>query len=287
MSNEYSVESLCTTMNISRSGYYKWLNTRNNKSQRKKDREILEIFIKEIHNKHKSWGYHSIAADIKNNTGWLISDNLVHKVCKKLNIRSLAKHYKTENNTKKNESKIYPNIIGHNWTTTRPFEIVTSDSTVLRFKGINYDWTYYLDIFDQSIVGSDVKSYYYGVNYINHVKALKDMLKNKKKRGYKDLETIFHSDQGAIYASVTFNDVYKNDNIKRSMSRAGTPTDNPYIESKNGWLKAEIPLELNEYDYKTVDEYVAAIIDYNNNIRYSYALKYKTPVQFRTEQGFN
>jgi len=274
-------------MSISRSGYYKWLSNKKHKSQRTKDREILEVFIKQIHNKHKSWGYHAIASEIRDNTGWVISDNLVHKVCKKLKIRSLSKHYKISKHKKKNESIIFPNIIRNNWTTTRPFEIVTSDSTMIKYKGVKYDWTYYLDIFDQSIVGSDVKPYYYGVNYLNHVKALKDMLKNKKKRGYKDLNTIFHSDQGAIYASATFNDVYKNDNIKRSMSRAGTPTDNPYIESKNGWLKAEIPLELDENDYKTVYEYVSAIIDYNNNIRHSYSLQYKTPVQYRTEQGFN
>ncbi len=33
-------------------------------------------------------------------------------------------------------------------------------------------------------------------------------------------------------------------NIIRSMSRIGTPTDNPIIESKNGWLKTECTLTL-------------------------------------------
>lgn len=63
------------------------------------------------------------------------------------------------------------------------------------------------------------------------------MLNNKIKRGYKDLETIFHTDQGAIYSSLSFNNILKDFFITRSMSRAGTPTDNPVIESKNGWLK--------------------------------------------------
>ena len=63
----------------------------------------------------------------------------------------------------------------------------------------------------------------------NHVLAFKDMINNKIKRGYKDLETIFHSDQGSIYTSTSFNDVCFNNNIIRSMSRAGTPTDNPII----------------------------------------------------------
>ena len=112
------------------------------------------------------------------------------------------------------------------------------------------------------------------------------MLNNKIKRGYKDLETIFHSDQGTIYTSTSFNDVYLNNNIIRSMSRAGTPTDNPVIESKNGWLKAEMKTDFNQNDFNSVEEYIEYIIYDNNFLRPAYKLKYKTPVQFRTEQGF-
>ena len=70
------------------------------------------------------------------------------------------------------------------------------------------------------------------------------MLDNKIKRGYKSQETIFHSDQGAIYSSKAFNNVHKNYNIIRSMSRIGTWTDNPMIESKKGWLKKKCLLIL-------------------------------------------
>jgi len=44
------------------------------------------------------------------------------------------------------------------------------------------------------------------------------------------------------------------------MSRAGTPTDNPIIESLNGWMKAELALDFNvskaEDISRTLDEYV-------------------------------
>jgi len=69
---------------------------------------------------------------------------------------------------------------------------------------------------------------------VNHKIALQEMLLNKQKRGYKDQDTIFHSDQGIIYSSLAFNDAHKDYNIVRSMSRIATPTDNPIIESKNG-----------------------------------------------------
>jgi transposase InsO family protein len=70
------------------------------------------------------------------------------------------------------------------------------------------------------------------------------------------------------------------------MSRAGTPTDNPIIESKNGWLKSEIQIDIDENDFNSIDEYIEFIINDNNYFRPAYSLKYKTPVQFRTEQGF-
>ena len=58
------------------------------------------------------------------------------------------------------------------------------------------------------------------------------MLNTKIKRGYKDLDTIFHTDQGSVYSSMSFNNILKSYSITRSMSRAGIPTYNPIIESK-------------------------------------------------------
>jgi len=157
---------------------------------------------------------------------------------------------------------------------------------MIKFKGIKYDWTYYVDAFDNSIVGSDVDEYNYGVGYNNHKKALENMLNNKIKRGYINQETILHSDQGSIYSSVAFNDAHKDYNIIRSMSRAGTPTDNSLMESKNGWLKSEMKVDFNEKNFETVYDYIDSVIFDHNNLRPSYALKYKTPIEYRTQLGF-
>ena len=112
------------------------------------------------------------------------------------------------------------------------------------------------------------------------------MLENKIKRGYKNLETIFHTDQGKVYSSRSFNNILKGFSIARSMSRAGTPTDNPVIESKNGWLKKEMYIDFDINNYNTVQEFIKDIIEDNNNFRPSYALKYKTPIEYRIQSGF-
>jgi transposase InsO family protein len=218
-------------------------------------------------------------------TGWYVSPNLVHKCCKYLGIRSYCKHYRYKKVGQ--ESIKYSNLIKGNWKAERPFQIVVSDTTKIWFKKKAYDWTYYYDVFNNEIVGSDVSNYYYGASMTNHKEALKDMIENKIKRGYKNLETIVHTDQGSIYSSTAFSNAHKDYNIIRSMSRAGTPTDNPKIESANGWIKKEMYLDFNVNDYQTVTDYINDIIRDYNNIRPAWALKYKNPVEYRTQLGFN
>lgn len=271
-------------MNISRSGYYKWLKNKNVLNQYEINRLELKEIIEDIHNRKPSYGYRRINKIILRETGWIVSDNLVHKVCKKLKIKSRAKHYKYKKPGE--ESVKYPNIIKGDWKTTRPFEKIVSDTTTFWFKRRPYDWTFYLDVFNGEIVGSDVRESKYGANVLNHRMALKDMLNNKIKRGYKNLETIFHTDQGSVYSSISFNNILKDFFITRSMSRVGTPTDNPVIESKNGWLKKEMYIDFDINNYSTVQEFIKDVVKDNNEYRPSYALNYKTPIEYRIQLGF-
>lgn len=170
-------------MNISRSGFYKWLKNKDILNQYEINRRDLETLIRNIHKRKPSYGYHRINYLIRKETGWVVSDNLVHKVCKILKIRSKAKHYSTYKKPGE-ESIKYPNLINNNWNTTRPLEKITSDTTMIWFKSQRYDWTYYVDAFDDSIIGSDVKPFYHGISMKNHRDASQDMLNNKIKRGY-------------------------------------------------------------------------------------------------------
>ena len=68
---------------------------------------------------------------------------------------------------------------------------------------------------------------------------------------------------------------YENISITRSMSRAGTSTDNPVIESKNGWLKKEMHIDFDINNYNTVQDFIKDIIKDNNEYRPRYALNYK------------
>ena len=74
-------------MDVNRSGYYKWKKRKGKKNRYETDRIILKEEIEEEHKRHPSYGYHRLAAMIRINTGWIISDNLVHKVCKSMGVK--------------------------------------------------------------------------------------------------------------------------------------------------------------------------------------------------------
>ena len=95
--------------------------------------------------------------------------------------------------------------------------------------------------------------------------------------------TILHKDQGSLYSSLSYNKLIKDYNIKRSITRAGTPTDNPVNESLNDWIKEELFLDFNLKQSNNVEQTIKYYVYYFNNDRPAYSLKYKTPTQFKTE----
>ena len=70
------------------------------------------------------------------------------------------------------------------------------------------------------------------------------------------------------------------------MSRVGTPTDNPVIEALNGWIKEELMTDFDLAHAKNVQKLLDDYVFYYNYWRPAAALQYKSPVQFKLEQGF-
>lgn len=268
-------------MNVNRSGYYKWKKRQNVKNRYEHNREVLTNLLLQVHQKHKSYGYHRLATIVRNKTGWTFSDNLAHKCCKFAKIRSQVHHYNWRRLMKGKEHKLYPNTIRGCWNASGPLEIVVSDMTIIRHNGAKYEWTYMLDTFNNKIIASHLS----GVPgdkrpYFN---CLSDLIEKIKEQTN---PVTLHTDQGSIYSSKSFYEAHKDYNILRSMSRAGKPTDNPIIESVNGWIKAELYSEGWHKKFQTATEMIEAYVKYYNNERPAYSLQYKSPVQYKIELGF-
>ena len=114
--------------------------------------------------------------------------------------------------------------------------------TEFRVNGVEWEWTILLDTFNNEILAHSVTSTK-GSNkpYYHCLDVLKQLM---DKREEQTSQVVFHTNQGAVYSSRAFCQAHKDYNILRSMSRVGTPTDNPIIEALNGWIKEELFLDL-------------------------------------------
>lgn len=269
-------------MSVSRSGYYKWKYRKQNPTLREITRQSDIKIIKEVHEKHKSHGYRWINHFIRNLYGIYYTDNYVHRICKYEDIKYQGKHYQWKKPGE--EQYKFNNLIWNGWSKiNKPLQVIVSDMTSFWANKTYYELTLYFDVWNKEIIGyglssrkGDIKTYYDGLNQVL----------NLIKKEQTDHLITLHTDQGSVYSSQSYNQLIENYNIQRSMSRAGTPTDNPINESLNGWIKEELFIDFDLKHCKDVPRLIEEYIYYYNNERPSYALNYKTPIQFKIESGF-
>ena len=278
LSRDYSVQDLCDMMGVSRSGYNKW--KKHTPSARDNNREEIIARVAEVHEQHKTHGYRWTAAFIRINSLIVISDSYAYKCFRYLVIKAETKHqvhYKP-----RKEKDRYPNLIYSTWETVdRPRQVIVSDMTAFRFGCYYYEVTFYFDVFTKEILSWRVGRR--RGSREQYIEGLEDIVKMLK--GCKE-PTIVHTDQGSVYASMAYNELIKDTNIIRSMSRAGKPTDNPVNEALNGWIKEEIisDFNLNVRRYMPLEDFESIICRYvkcYNTQRPCYAIGYDTPDNFR------
>ena len=263
---------LCDAMEVSRAGYYKWLNRK--PTERDVRREEAVSLVTKVHEAHKSHGYRWTAAFIRLNCSLRISDNFVYKIYRIYGLRAETKH-RTKYRPRKIRDK-YPNLIFTTWDTVdRPRQVIVSDMTAFWANYRYWELTMYFDVFTKQILSWRL-SYQRG-DRRTYINGLKDLLELLEGVPSEENITVIHTDQGAVYSSIAYNNLIKDPNIYRSMSRAGRPTDNPVNESLNGWIKEELFLDYNLEKAEDVPALIAQYINFYNEMRPCYALGYDIP----------
>ena len=262
-------------MGVNRSGFYKWKKRLEHPSERLKTFVSNLALFKEYHAKYPSHGYRWLNAKIRLDTGLILSDQYAHKCCKTAGIVSCSKHYRYKKPG--DPFKIYPNLLMTGLNVDGPLQCIVSDMTAFYLKGVYYELTLYMDIWNNEILSYSLSSKRGDrMTYISGLESLIDI-----KKAYPDMEMVLHTDQGSVYSSKSFNELLPLYNIIHSMSRAGTPTDNAAMEAINGWIKAEIFNDLHLTSNEDIEREIAEYIMYFNEERPAYSLNYLTPRQYK------
>ena len=189
----------------------------------------------------------------------IFSDNYAHKCCKYNGIKSITrKKYRYTSNER---PYIYPNLLIKDLNITTQLQVIVSDMAAFWAKATYYELTLYVDLFNNEIISYAISTTR-GDNK-TYIKGLEDLLEIKKE--HPELKTILHTDQGSVYSSKSYNEFLPLYNIVHSMSRAGTPTDNAFMESINGWLKEELFID---FKIPLTDDPIKAINEYVNFFNY-------------------
>ena len=275
LSGEFPVKLLCETMGIQRSSFYSWKKHLSDPSDRTRAFVGNILLFQKYHLRFPSHGYRWLNAKIRLDTGLILSDPYAHKCCKTAGIKSKAKHYRYKKPG--DPYRVFPNLLLSEMQIDGPLQCIVSDMTAFCVKGVYYELTLYMDLWNNEIVSHSLSSK--RGDRMTYISGLEDLI--ELKRQHPEYQMILHSDQGSVYASKSFNELLPMYGITRSMSRAGTPTDNAAMEAINGWIKAELFMDLHVTGKKPVQNEIDEYILFFNEQRPAYSLNYLTPKQYR------
>lgn len=275
----YPVKTICDVMGIKRDGFYKYIKRISSPPSPQRALRTLRMHLfKEYHKKYKTHGYRWLNAKIRlDNPEFICSDATAYYICNYLGIKSKSKHEKQKYRKPREDSKDYANLILNKLAPSKPFQVVVSDMTTMRFKGAYYEVTWYMDLFNNELISygvsnkkGDPKTYYDGL----------EILINAKKE-YSDFTTVLHTDGGSVYKSNNYNLKLDLNGFIHSVTAPGTPTENGAMESINGWTKEELLRDFMLGKGENINEALEKYVYYFNYERPAAALNYLTPMQYK------
>ena len=262
---------MCNLLEVSRSGYYDWIDRPPSKRE-KKHQEILKI-IEKTHKKYPVWGVDPIWAEVKDTIP--CSRGTVYRLMKKNSIKSKRKaKWKATTNSNHN-LPVAPNLLKQEFNTELPNSVWVGDIT---YVWTDEGWLYTAIVKD--LCTKDVVGYAMGDRIVKDlvIKAMEMALRKENPR----TDLIFHSDRGSQYCSNDFKGLLRVNRIRQSMSRRGNPYDNACAENFFSCLKCECT---NFYRFRTRDEARQAIFEYievyYNRQRRHASLGWITPLTYK------
>lgn len=260
-----------------KSSYYKWLSAEANRAIKEKEENKIIDAIKSLYEKHKGrLGVERMTNALRIEKKIYCNHKKVYRLMKENGYLSVIKR---KRNYKK-PGKPHPkhNVLNRNFKTSCPYDKMATDVTEISMFGVKVYISPIKDLHTNMIESREI-----GKNAtLVTVMKMFDRIKDKSiPEG-----TIFHSDQGSLYNSLTFQKELTKNNFIQSMSRKGTPIDNSPMESFFSTLKSEViynPLvKIESYEdlIKELEEY----FEYYNNERIQKGLGYLTPKQFKEKE---
>jgi transposase InsO family protein len=269
----YPLEIVCQVLEVSRSGYYAWLDRP--ESARAKRRQELAVKVRAIHQENRgvygSPRVHQALAAVGEN----VCENTVAKVMREHEIRAKTKRKFVPCTTDGNHSQpLADNLLDRQFDAKLPNLKWAADITYIP---TGEGWLYLagvIDLCSRRIVGWSMA---------DHMKTelVSDALSMAIAHRQPGEGLLHHSDRGVQYASEDYQYLLQSHRMESSMSGKGDCWDNACMESFWSTLKNEL---VNHEQYATREEARQSIFEYievfYNRKRLHSSLGYLSPEAF-------
>jgi transposase InsO family protein len=249
-------------MEVSVSGYYKWLKRKPSKREMEDNR--LEINIKAAHQRGRgTYGTLRIKDELAGE-GIEAGRDRIRRLRKKLGLTSKNKKKYKATTDSNHKMPVAANLLGQKFEASEPNKIWVSDIT---YVATDEGWLYVAavkDLYNREVVG-----------YAMSERMTQELIGRALIRAVKTRKPapgmILHSDRGSQYCSNNYRYILNQFGMIQSMSRKGNCYDNAPIESFWGTLKVELiyqrRFETRSQAIREITEYIE--IFYNRQRRHS------------------
>ncbi len=266
---------LCEVMQVSRSGYYRYLRQQTKVICLEQFR--LEADFKALFSASKeSYGTRRMAKGMRNK-GYAMGRYQARALMEKLGLQVKVKLRYCCTTDSKHNLPVAENILDRQFDVKEPNKVWATDITYLWTQA---GWVYLavvIDLFSRQVVGWALQPY---MTTDLVLQALQEAFwRRKPNKG-----VLHHSDRGSQYASHAYQAQLVEFSMRCSMSRKGNCWDNSVAERFFRSLKSEstdhVVLENPQHAQQIVREYI--MMFYNSQRLHSY-LGYMSPTQFEQQ----
>jgi putative transposase len=273
LATDYPVRTLCSLLEVTRSGYYRWHQPKPG-PRAKANEKLLAHIQKAFAQSRQTYGSPRIARQLQ---GQKIACS-VNRVARLMRCHTIAakskRPFRPRTTQSRHDGGIAPNRLKEQTALTRLNQTWVADITYIHTQG---GWIYLagvMDLFSRKIVG-------WSLGYSLQTPLVQEALQQALALRRPAAGLLHHSDRGIQYASSAFQALLHSKKIIPSMSATGHCYDNAHMESFWSTLKTEL---IHRETFADLPEAKSAIFEYievfYNRQRLHSALDYKSPAEF-------
>jgi transposase InsO family protein len=230
----FGVKRLCRVLEVSRSGFYRWLKAAGARMERARSDARLARRIRETHKESDgTYGVPRVTAELRE-AGIEVNHKRVARVMRRIGLQGVHLRKKVRTTIPEPSATPVPDLLARDFTASEPNTKYVGDITYLPIGDGQFLYlATVLDLCSKRLAGWSIADHM-------RTELVTDALQAAARTRGGSLDgAVFHSDNGAQYVSKEFAKVCHELGVTRSRGAVGTSADNAAAEAFNASLKRE------------------------------------------------